>query len=218
MQGREVAGFYDAVKRFRGWADTVPENERSGEWEVNYDDWEEIYKTFPLAIGAVEPEKWSRELIDTLLYALARDNELLVLKRELEARPRCLLALAKVAVDSPEEYARSQLATSLGDASELDHEEAESLLMRYVRDEDEYVSRMALLALGRRKSPQVDAEACRAWETGDEYQRMAALDVLAAIRSSRLEWYLALARQDGRKYLVNFANELASRMKGRSNA
>lgn len=218
MQENEEAGLHKAVERFRAWADTVREDERSGQWEVDYDDWDEIYDAFPLAVDAAGPEKWSRELIDALLYALARDNEMLVLKRELEARPQCLLALARAAVDSPEEYARSQLATSLGDVSDFDREEAESLLMRYVRVGGEYASRMALLALGRRKSPHADAEACRAWETGHDYQRMAALDVLAAVRSSKLEWYLALARRDGRKHLVDFANELASRMKGRSNA
>jgi HEAT repeat protein len=89
-----------------------------------------------------------------------------------------------------------------------DKTSAEALLLILVNDEDEYVSRRALLALGALKSLHAESLAEKAWLSGHEYQRIAALWVLKDIASSKLAEYVLLAGEDGRKYLVNNAREI----------
>jgi HEAT repeat protein len=121
-----------------------------------------------------------------------------------------LIALARHRTQSSERYARSQVADALGSVGQEHVAESEALLMRYVHDGDAYVSRLALVALGRLKSPLVESIVQRAWDTNDEYQRMAVLDALRSAGSPLPMSYLTRASQDGRKYLVAYAEELRS--------
>jgi len=77
-----------------------------------------------------------------------------------------------------------------------------------VVDEDEYVKRCALISLGELKSSKSESLAERAWHTGHEYQRMAALEVLDKISSSKLAIYLKEAMEDGRPHLVKTARKI----------
>jgi hypothetical protein len=197
-----------AAESFRLWAaEESPIFVRSGEWEVDYGEWEEIYRAYSDLLGAIQPEDLTHELSHQLLYLLARDNEIEFLKRELVARPLHLFALVKAAQLSDEMDARWQIADALGSVEASD-ENVVPVLEVFVVDHDEYVSRRALLALARRKSSTIEPWAVRAWETGDLYQRIAALDALANKGSALLEPYLAKAQADGREYLVSFATEL----------
>ena len=74
-------------------------------------------------------------------------------------------------------YSPTELADALGSV-EADEGEVVPLLEAYAADADEYVSRRTLLALGHRQVPIAEALARRAWDTGHEYQRMAALEIL----------------------------------------
>jgi HEAT repeat protein len=145
-----------------------------------------------------------------LLYILARDNEMELLKQELVTRPVHLLALSRVALYSIEADARWQLADALGSV-ELPPNEVEPLLERLFHDRDEYVSRRALLALAHRQSKTAESLALLAWNTEHEYQRMAALEALSALNSPLLPSYLDLSQRDGRQHLVNFANGLCAK-------
>ncbi|TWA94343.1 HEAT repeat domain-containing protein [Bradyrhizobium stylosanthis] len=200
----------EAVTAFRNWADCYPVNQRSGEWECDYDEWRSITSAFAAFLDSSDPELWNASTTEMLLYILARDNEMEMLKRELITRPGYLLALARAALHSTERDARWQLADALGSV-ELTAGEVEPLLAQLFHDGDEYVSRRALLALARRRSNEAEPLAVRAWCTEHEYQRMAALEALSACRSPLLQSYLDLAESDGRQYLVNFANELRSK-------
>ena len=80
--------------------------------------------------------------------------------------------------------------------------------MKLVADQHEYVSRRALQALGRISSPHTERLCERAWDTDHEYQRIMALWVLKEIDSRKLDSYLALARKEGRKYMVSNAIEI----------
>jgi hypothetical protein len=75
-------------------------------------------------------------------------------------------------------------------------------LRSFVYDDNEYLSRRALLSLASLKSDKSEALAERAWESGHLYQRIAALSVLNKISSSKLQEYLKKAHEDGREYLV----------------
>lgn len=199
-----------AIEAFKAWAQAYPGRDQSGEWECAYEEWPKITTAFCAYLDACPPEQWDDEVVDLLLYGLARDNEIEMLKNQLARRPAHLMALAKAGVQSTERDARWQLADALG-GPDVGTAEAEPLLLQFAGDDDEYVSRRALLALGRRRSPKAEMLARRAWESGNEYQRMAALDVLSLLNSPELPAYLALAQADGREHLVHFAREVAAR-------
>lgn len=83
-----------------------------------------------------------------------------------------------------------------------------ALLIHFAYDADEYVSRRALIALGKLKSERTEQLAERAWQTGHEYQRIAALWALKDVGSSKLGDYLLQAEEDGREYVVRNAIEI----------
>jgi len=201
------AKFEHAVAEFRAWAASCPEAERSNIWEIDYDRWPDLWSAATAFLDSSEPQRWDRPVVEQLLYILARDNETEDLMRELAKRPDHLLVLAEAGTDTTERDARWQLAAALG-CVEADESEVIPLLETYAADGDEYVSRRALIVLGQRKAPVAEGLAQRAWDTGDEYQRMAALGVFHDLGSPLLPSYLDLAEQDGRQYLAGFAKEL----------
>ena len=195
------------VARFKGWAAEIPIATRSGEWECDYSDWKRLWAAAKLLIETVPVAMWTKAMTEDFLYALARDNEVEVIADEFEQRSEALLELAARAIDSVETDAKWQIAVKLGELSE--HiQRAEALLIHLVQDVDEYVSRRALLALGKLKSVMTERFAERAWQTGHEYQRIAALWALKYQGSSKLGEYLLQAEEDGREYVVRNATEI----------
>jgi HEAT repeat protein len=189
-----------AVQSFRTWADTIFPAERSGEWEMEYDDWENLH----LAAKAVlrcDSGAWDGETKELLLFAIARDNEFEFIVNQLNEHQ--LVMLAEASIHSDQRDAKWQLAVCLGRfplATGL-----ERILLALADDADEYVRRRALMVLADVGSPCSESLALNAWESGEEYQRMACLHVLQRLNSPHLPAYLALAEQDGRQYLVGAA-------------
>ena len=68
---------------------------------------------------------------------------------------------------------------------------------------------MLLADLG---SPHAEKLAFAAWETGDEYQRMACRHPLARVGSRSLRQYLEFAEQDGRGYVRALAEKITNRI------
>ena len=167
------ASFAIEVAKFKEWADLYPIHHRTGEWECEYDQWPPLWAAAIAVLNSLESSKWMNECCENMLYAIARDNEAGYIAGELEARPGVLFELARIAVDSSEPDAKWQLAARLGMLT-TDRDEAERLLLRFVDDHNEYVSRRSLIALGTLKSIHAEALAERAWLTGHEYQRIAA--------------------------------------------
>jgi HEAT repeat protein len=196
---------HQEVEKFKAWATTnYPGEKRYGEWEDDYPAWDALYKATLEFLASSSQTEWDDMDVNDLLYVVARDNEPENLADEVAKEPDRLLRLAGLALTSPETDARWQLATRLGALSDR-VQEAEALLLRFVDDKDEYVSRRALLALCDLKSPRAEALAERAWSTGDEYQRLAALSVLEEISSDKLPLYIQRAMEDGREYIVRKA-------------
>ncbi len=198
--------FEHVVAEFRAWAASYPEAERSAEWEIDYDHWPDLWSAAAF-LDSSEPQRWDRPVVELLLYVLARDNETEDLKRELAKRPDHLLTLARAGTGSVERDARWQLAAALGSVG-AEEGGVLPLLEIYAADDDEHVNRRALIALGQRKAPIAEELAQRAWDTGHEYQCMAALGVFHNLGSPLLPAYLKLAEQDGRQYLAGFAKKL----------
>jgi len=180
---------------------------RSGEWECDYPEWRPIWAAAKCLLETMPVAAWTDATTEDFIYALARDNEVEVIADDLGSRSDALLTLAARAIHSAETDAKWQIAAKLGELNE--HKlEAEALLMHYVQDADEYVSRRSLIALGRLKSGKAESFAERAWQTGHEYQRIAALWALKDVGSSKLNDYLLLAEEDGREYVVRNAAEI----------
>ena len=192
------------VKRFRKWA--TPKQRQYLEWELDYRGWDALAQAFRDVIADSEPETWDDEVVGLMLYTLARNNEYTWLKRDLVKNPRHLVVLARAGLPSPETNARWQLAEALGYAGEP--VESIALHERYFEDADEYVSRLALLGLGRRNYAHLERLALRAWDRGDEWQRIGALWALAQVESPRLGPLLDAAEADGRERLVDHAGRI----------
>lgn len=195
---------------FQEWASTYPKEQLYGEWECEYENWANIYQTFSFFLDTCPFEKWNKEVIDILTYLVARDNEMMHLIDEIAKSPFRLLFFANASLFSSENDARWQVAAKLGEFPEL-LSEVEPILLRFITDKDEYVRRRTLLSLGYVHSPQAESVAERAWNDEDElqqYQRMAALEVLWRVNSPLLPNYLQKVKDDGREYLVAFAEKI----------
>ncbi len=195
------------VAKFKAWASHIAEETRTGEWECDYPEWDALHAAALALLASRAPEKWSRSEVDDMLYAIARDNEFEYLVDRISENPDALLALSADALTSSDHDAKWQLADRLG-FLQARFNEAEALLLRFVEDDTEYVSRRALLALGDLKSPKAEALAERAWETGHQYQRIAALWVLESVSSTKLPIYIQKAMEDGRQYVVDNAVQI----------
>lgn len=193
-----------AIQRFKDWASNYPIAERTGEWECGYPDWAEIYTAFASFVEQNDHRQWSPTDTQNVLYIIARDNEAERLIDEVEKQEGRLIYIAEAAVKYGERDAKWQIASRLCEA-EVDIEVAETHLLEFLKDTDEYVRRRALLALAQTGSRQTEMWANIAWKTGHEYQRIAALNALHQVSSSRLEEFVELAKQDGRTYLVRNA-------------
>ena len=196
------------VARFQLWAGDYGQRQFS-EWECDYPDWASLYTAVSEFIADSKIMDWDESVIGLLIYAIARDNEDEYLAPLLQADVEKLQVLATAAVHSEEKDAKWQLGEQLAFCADR-LASAESLLLAFAADDDEYVRRRSMMALGRMKSGHVESLAKAAWETGDEHQRMAALDALYNVQSEQFETYVKMAHADGRQYLVASADRLSS--------
>jgi HEAT repeat protein len=193
------------VERLRSWAEAY-DRPRRGEWECDYTSWADLYNAVTAYVSDSKIEEWDEVVAALLLYAIARDNELEHIAGHLRKTPEKLYALAQAAVRSGEKDAKWQMAKQLAHCP--DQEGTEALLLVLATDPEEYVRRRALMALGRIKSSHVEILVEQAWDSGDEYQRMAVLDALHSVQSKKLAVYLDMAQADARQYLMAFANQI----------
>ena len=106
-----VADLIAEVGRFRTWASSYPPGPRSGEWECDYGQWNDLYDAVLGHVAASPLEAWSDEQLQAILYALARDNESQHLAKEIGLHhPATLVALAREAAFDPGR-ARCPMAT-----------------------------------------------------------------------------------------------------------
>lgn len=197
------------VAKFRAWAQQYPAEDRYGEWECGYQAWTELHHAFIDCLETVSAADLCVDVVDDLIYAIARDNEISYLSSQLGQRPLLLSELLPYILSCEEPDTRWQTAKQLG-KHVLPFATAESALLQLVEDQDEYVRRIALQALGFIGSPHAERLCRQAWESGHEYQRIMALWVLLTIESRQLGHYLALAREDGSKYLCINAAQIES--------
>ncbi len=203
---------HEAVVRFREWAASYDSVEgRTAEWELDYGSWKQLTESFMTYLDSCSPQAADEPGISDILYAIGRDNEMEELVEELANRSNWFLRALPYALSCDEDDVRWQFACQLGSGN-FEFFVAESALLKLVNDDNEYVRRIALQALGRIGSGHTEAFCERAWETGHEYQRIMAIWVLKDIKSAKLERYLAYTKHDGRKHVVSNAAEIAKIM------
>lgn len=196
------------VAKLRAWVAHVdPSHQIYPCWEFEYEGWRDLYSAAEAFLVANQPTAWSHQDSVDLLYAVARDNELKRLIGRIAQSPTTLLLIASKALNCDESDARCQVAAQLGELGSH-RDQGEKILLAFVNDPDEYVSRRALLALGQLGSARTEELAQRAWTTGHEYQRIAALHALRCVGSDKLPTYIDEALQDGREHLVHNARQL----------
>jgi hypothetical protein len=194
-----------AAEEFASWAQTHPQD--FGEWETDYEEWPATYACARDLVGERPLTRWSDAEMASFLYLLARDNEVEVLAELLSEHPATLACVAEHVCATPESAepdARWQIAAHLPAVGP----DATPRLLTLFADDDEYVRRRALLSLGALGAPAAEECAVAAWESGVEYQRIAALHVLHEVGSPRFETYAELAARDPRPFVRQAARRL----------
>ena len=198
--------FQGVVEKLRRWIVEYPFSDlTSAEWESEYPDWPEVWSA-AMEFTTNRPVKsWSVDEMDDMLFAIARDNEMGEVVLAVEVSSDTLIAVATAALARGTPDAKWQLAAQLGEGA-ADQQQAVDLLLRFLDDADEYVRRRALLAMGALRPEGIETYVERAWQSGLEYQRIAALHVLAEAGSNQLAKYLQSAVDDGRVLVLAAAD------------
>ncbi len=207
LADRPALSHAEEIALFRAWAAPQLSDGEYSSWEADYGRWPQVKSAFGAFLQQRPFQDWDAGTISDLLYIIARDNESPSLAHAIAEEPERLLFLAWAAIEAPERDAKWQFAVELGNLDRRKYP-AEPMLLALFQDEDEYVRRQALMALGRMRSPLAEGLVSAAWETGDGYQRIAALQVLRDLNSPQLTIYLDEAEQDSSQYLRAFAARL----------
>jgi hypothetical protein len=189
------------IAKFLKWSEQFPEEGRQAGWEDGYMGWPAMRDAAYAIIGKSDPATAGAQAIEQVLYVVARDNVEQWVVQKLIGYPKWLHAVAKTALEFEDADANWQLAVALG--ASTNKAEAEKLLLQFNLLPDEYVSRMALLALANIGSGQTEQLSVKAWKTNDEYQRIAALWAVWRIKSVNLPKFIEAAKKDGRQHLLN---------------
>ena len=207
------------IEKFKKWAEAysdIPQDERGGEWECDYSDWPIIWTEFETFLNDSHYSNWTDEEINNVLYIIARDNECNSIIELLSEKPKTLEFIAKEGLNFDSHDTKWQIVEML---YKLENKsDAEQLVEKYLKQDIEYVSRMAIKTLGRLKSNLTEKYCEKAWEWNkndpmSEYQRMMALTVLFEFGSPLTSKYIKLAKEDGREYLVRQAINIENEIK-----
>jgi HEAT repeat protein len=207
---------FEEIERFKTWSrqlDQTPEDERTGTWERAYAHWNAVDAAFLDFVNKSNPEDWTGEVAEALLYLIARDHASEIFADLVAAQPDKLQLLARQAVDAKSPAGKWQLVVRLPELG--DPALAESLLLRFINDPDEYVRRRTLQTLAVIGSGRTEHYCEKAWQRADPRQpdqRIAVLEALFKINSSKLPQYLQAARQDGSPDLVKYAEDIEKKI------
>ncbi len=198
------------IKKFKEWSEnfaSIPEINRVGEWELLYENWDKLNDLMCEFLKTINYRDWSEEELRTVLYFIARDNENeIFIDTIVESQPNALEFLAFNSFNFGEPNAKWQIAINLDKIT--DRKNAQLLLEKYLNDENEYVRRRALMTLAKFSHHNLERFCAEAWESQNEYQRIAVLHSLKISKSRELETYIQLAIEDGRKYLIMNAKKI----------
>jgi hypothetical protein len=199
------ANLHDEVEKVRAWLTT-------NRWVDQYDGWWRdggVVSALQHFLASVQPQDWSADNVTDLLYVLEQSSTDYIAELVTKSEPMAL-AIARHSL-ARGGVAGDDLAEQLGYC--IQHrDEAEALLIEFMRDGHERTRRLALLSLAELQSTAVPTLAVAAWDSGDEYPRMGALSALKTIGSELFPIYLSRAIEDGRENLLSLARKYADEL------
>ena len=206
------------VNAFKSWAKTyypqITEENDNGEWCFCY-EFDEMISSALSIIEKCSVASATEQMIDDLLYAIARDNECEIIINELTDYNEWFALLCRHSLKTHYTNAKWQFVKNICnyDGNDNIHE----LVYDFLTVEDEYTERMALKALADIYPEKAEKYAIDFWNRkkykNDEYQKMMALDVLYQIRSPKLYHCLETAEHSNYEYLKINAQRIREKMK-----
>ncbi len=191
------------LEKYKQWRSSHPFPAEYEGW------WTGLYDAAFAFVASSRPDEWTSGEVSNLLFLISHDVSDLIAE-QLAKEPNKLLAIAQESLKCNDSDAKWPIVAELGSllAQKCD---AEPMLIAFANDDNEYVSRIALLSLASLKSDSTEFFAERAWKTGELYQRIAALSALKTVSSPKLQEYLEKAYEDGREYVVQNARKIEAK-------
>ena len=190
----------------------ITEENDNGEWEIGYRQWDEMNSAYLDIIEKYMPESIEEELIDDMLYIIARDSECSHLLIQTLQYPQWFEVLCRHSISTDYYNARWQFAEQIGNYK--GESDIKDLLFCFIESGDEYTERMALQSLCEHFPEQAESYAVKFWNRNiyneDEYQKIMALYALHRIKSPLLKKYVAKAYETEYCYLKGWADKYAN--------
>ena len=196
-----------AIENFKRWEKLEYNNlnidERNGEWETYYDEWNTIYTLYAHVLENCSAIYADTHQLDEMIYIIARDNECEWLIHKTVQYTDWFETLCRHCIQTNEGDAKWQFASQLP-VCQCDRE-TKNLILVFAEDREEYVCRRALLAMPAIRPDKVECYAELFWNRklyDDElqkYQKMAVLEALKKINSPLLSQYLEMAKVEEEK-------------------
>lgn len=170
-----------------------------------YPKWHELYKYYEKILTDTELCIFSNEDLYKTIFLIGRDNEdeeLIEIIYKLEKNQK---RLVENILKNNDVDAKWQLANCISRNHSKNYMKE---LIALFENENEYVSRMALLALGNLKYEKIEMILEKAWNTNYEYHRIAVLSILYENNMANLDYYLEKAKFDNRPWLLSYINKI----------
>lgn len=198
---------HSKVNQFKFWAKTnypmVTEDNDNGEWCLDEKTFNDMCTYSLTVIDHVAASEATEQMIDDLLYAIARDNECSMILYKLEEHSEWFALLCRHCLNTEYTNAKWQFAEHLPNYQGSD--DLKEMVYDFLQAGDEYTERLALRSLAAIHPEHAERYAVEFWERNkyeyDEYQKIMVLHVLYQIRSAKLPHYLALAEKSEYEYL-----------------
>lgn len=199
-----------AVTAFQLWAHKnypqITEETDNGEW-CFCPEFDAMCSYSLIVISSVPADEATEQMIDDLLYAIARDNECCTIIEELENYDQWFSLLCRRCIHTGYTNAKWQFAEHLSNYKGKDN--LKEIIFDFLTVGDEYTERLSLQALANIYPELAEQYAVNFWERNkyeyDEYQKIMVLHVLNQIHSAKLPYYLELAKASNYKYLREHA-------------
>ena len=218
MSESYVKRLHESVCNFRKWAQiNYPkwsEENDNGEWEIGSYEFEEMSGSILKIIRKTSYNEATSQMIDDILFGIARDSECSVIVNVLLDYPEWYSVLCKQCLKTDYINAKWQFAESLKDYTGNDG--LQETIFKFLDTGDEYTERLALMSLAYIYPDVAEKYAIDFWSRNkyenDEYQKIMVLHVLYTIQSSQLEYYLNLAEHSKYKWLKENVKEIRSKI------
>ena len=213
MFEKDVDTLHKYVEKFKGYQKKyyphITEETDNGEWEIGADYWKEMNTAYLNIVEKYSAECATENLLNDMLYVIARDSECSDLLEETLDYPEWFEILCRNSINTNYYNAKWQFAEQLG--SYEGDSDIKELLFYFIESGEEYIERMALKSLCRHFPERVEEYALKFWNRNiyrdDEYQKIMALYALHEVKSPLLKEYIARAYETEYTYLKGWADE-----------